>query len=596
MTYDYPIWYILLSLLISGVLSFLMYKKNIKTSWKYSFMAFLRFTTLLVLFISIGELLLISKVESKLKPKLIVAFDQSRSMIDNANSIDLNSIFYKLNSKEVSSNYDIENIGFGSSVFKIDTLSFDANRTNFKKLEDKLGLISTSDSRVIIVSDGNINKGGLYVFRNPKKYIVDVVGVGDTISKSSLNITKIHHNKNVVLKNTFPIEVFLETEDVSGNVKLEVSENEQIVFTDNISIQQSQFAKVASRYSFVMKAKKEGMHAYILKLTSQSDKSVFSEKSTSINVVKNKGRVLIKYSELSPDISLFKRNLVDRNYEVIVSNNDFGSKSINKYDFVVDFGNSLTNKLNVPKVSVLTHPQKLNKQNKEIDIGLSSKQVNYFGVNSNSKTINIEIDNLWKFNLKEAKLGNKKVDDFFDLLIKEIELLRYSDKFNVIYNDVYSTNENVILKLVNSTSSIKDVEAKAELFIGGKNQKFDFIGNDGSYSLNLGKLNESEYSVKIIINNKVIKVITFDVKEIDFESLNKGQNVDLLKNIATKQKSNYYNSSDIKMLLNDLEDESIVKSSYKTLKNNLLGQWWFLILIPLFLGLEWFLRKRNGLY
>lgn len=559
-------------------------------------MAFLRFTTLLVLFISIGELLLISKVESKLKPKLIVAFDQSRSMIDNANSIDLNSIFYKLNSKEVSSNYDIENIGFGSSVFKIDTLSFDANRTNFKKLEDKLGLISTSDSRVIIVSDGNINKGGLYVFRNPKKYIVDVVGVGDTISKSSLNITKIHHNKNVVLKNTFPIEVFLETEDVSGNVKLEVSENEQIVFTDNISIQQSQFAKVASRYSFVMKAKKEGMHAYILKLTSQSDKSVFSEKSTSINVVKNKGRVLIKYSELSPDISLFKRNLVDRNYEVIVSNNDFGSKSINKYDFVVDFGNSLTNKLNVPKVSVLTHPQKLNKQNKEIDIGLSSKQVNYFGVNSNSKTINIEIDNLWKFNLKEAKLGNKKVDDFFDLLIKEIELLRYSDKFNVIYNDVYSTNENVILKLVNSTSSIKDVEAKAELFIGGKNQKFDFIGNDGSYSLNLGKLNESEYSVKIIINNKVIKVITFDVKEIDFESLNKGQNVDLLKNIATKQKSNYYNSSDIKMLLNDLEDESIVKSSYKTLKNNLLGQWWFLILIPLFLGLEWFLRKRNGLY
>ncbi|MCK5906471.1 MAG: hypothetical protein KAG37_02720, partial [Flavobacteriales bacterium] len=72
MTYEYPVWYIFVSVIIAGLLSFLMYRKNIKTSWEYTLMAFFRFLSLLVILIAIGDVTMFSSFESNNKRKLIV--------------------------------------------------------------------------------------------------------------------------------------------------------------------------------------------------------------------------------------------------------------------------------------------------------------------------------------------------------------------------------------------------------------------------------------------------------------------------------------------------------------------------------------------
>ena len=180
--------------------------------------------------------MLTTQVESKVKPKLVLAFDQSFSMLLNADFDELESVFSEINNSKISTNYKIKNIGFGRSISELDTLIFRGSRTNFEELENSLNLLLTKNDRAILVSDGNINKGSFSVFNKNNGYRLDVIGVGDTIYNPSISISKINYNKKVVVDNSFPIEVFIESSNYSGEVQLEVSENGNILLTDKVLI------------------------------------------------------------------------------------------------------------------------------------------------------------------------------------------------------------------------------------------------------------------------------------------------------------------------------------------------------------------------
>jgi len=236
MTYDYPIWYLLLSFLISGLLSFLMYRKYIKTSWKFTFMAFLRFISLMLLMMALGSLMLKFVVKSKVNPKLVLAFDQSTSILQNASLGKLEALFENFNSSEIDIKYDILNIGFGDNIIQIDTLKFNEKRTDFESLQNKLNLLLSEKDRAVLISDGNVNRGNYSTFNTKQKYRLDVVGIGDTVINSSISITKINYNKRVVVGNRFEVEVFTETKDYLGNLQVEVSEKGKVIYSENITI------------------------------------------------------------------------------------------------------------------------------------------------------------------------------------------------------------------------------------------------------------------------------------------------------------------------------------------------------------------------
>jgi len=196
-------------------------------------MAFLRFSSLLIIFIALGNLLITTDVDSKVKPKFVVAFDQSSSMLQNASEVELKSVFDEINKSEFADRFIIKNIGFGKSVSVIDTLHFNESRTNFDDLENKLDLLLSEGDKVVLISDGNINSGRSNVFSNKKKYILDVIGVGDTVKNPSISISQINYNKKVVVGNSFPVELFVESSNFSGDINLEISEKNKIIYTDS---------------------------------------------------------------------------------------------------------------------------------------------------------------------------------------------------------------------------------------------------------------------------------------------------------------------------------------------------------------------------
>ena len=591
MTYDYPIWYIFISLLISGLLSFLMYRKNIKTSWKFSFMAFLRFTSLMLIMLALGSLMLTSVVRTKVKPKLVLAFDQSSSMLANADVKDLETVFSEFNSSEIKSKFNLLNIGFGKIVSEIDTLNFNQTRTSFEDIEGKLKNIITDNDIVVLVSDGNVNLGSTSIFSEKKDYRFDIIGIGDTVSSSEISIKRINYNKQVVVGNTFPVELFVETSSFSGDLKLKVIEGNRVIYSDLIRVLSNNINQKL-RHSFVLKSTTKGVHTYDVQL-SLAGTDLLKPKKISVDFVENKGLIFIKFTTLNPDISLFKRKLKDRNYKVVVSKQVPKKADLKKFDFAIDFDNSIKNNL-LPIITVTD--RKKTTRNSHSGMNENIKFLKLYSVSSDSNKIEIVADNLWKYNLEEAKNGENKLDKFFDLLVRDVELLRYTDKFNIVFKDIYTTSENVILKLINESSKIKSVNAKVEIEINEKKETFNFIGSKGEYELNLGKLDLGDYSSEIIVDGKKLKDISFEVKDINLESLGIGQNLKLLNEIISTQNGNLYSLKNYKVLIDELKQQSVDVFSSKSLKKNMVEEWWHLFLLPIILGTEWLLRKRNGLY
>ena len=326
------------------------------------------------------------------------------------------------------------------------------------------------------------------------------------------------------------------------------------------------------------------------------DNILFNEKFVTVDFVKNRGVVLIKYTNLNPDISLFKREFAERNYKVIVTRNTINKKEFQKFDFIIDFDNSFSSNYNFPIVSINSSYKKSNNNHKRLESGLDKKFLKSYSVDSKSKKIYLDANNLWQLNLNEARRGENKINLFFNSLLKEIELLKYSNKFNVIFKDVYSSSEDVIIKLVNESSQMNSVSAKMETEIEGKKYQVDFIEENGSYILNLGKQIPNNFSGKITVNGRRLKTIIFLVKNSDLELLGKSQNVELLKNIASSQEGRIYNLSNYNKLLDELASEVTAVMNVSKEKKNLIEQWWLLFLLPVILGMEWLLRKRNGLY
>jgi hypothetical protein len=553
-------------------------------------MAFLRFLSLMLVMLALGSLMLTSVVKTKVKPKLVLAFDQSSSMLANAEEEELKAVFYEINSSEVKSKFNVLNIGFGESILEIDSLNFNQSRTNFEGLDGKLKHILTANDRVVLVSDGNVNSGRLNVFSKKKDYRFDALGIGDTVSNSEKSIKRINYNKKVVVGNSFPIELFVETSNFSGELRINVFDKGKLLFKDKIRVLTSDEQQL--RHKFILKSSKKGVHVFDVQLSS-ADNSLIDSRKISVDFVEDKGLVLIKYTTLNPDISLFRRKLETRNYKVVVSKQSPKKAELKKFDFAIDFGASIRSKA-LPIIVVRSN--KLSANTNSLGIEVDSEFLKSYSVNSKSKRIEIIANNLWKLNLKEAKLGEDNLDDFFDLLVQDVELLRYADKFNVVFKDFYSTSENVILKLINESSQIKSVEAKVEMEIGGKKKTFDFIGVDGEYTLNLGNLNSGDYSSRLIIDGKKLQNISFEVKNIDLEDLGKGQNMKLLQEIVSNQGGKLYTLKNYKVLIDELREQTAEVFNSKSVKKNLVEQWWYLFLLPIILGAEWLLRKRNGLY
>jgi len=167
-----------------------------------------------------------------------------------------------------------------------------------------------------------------------------------------------------------------------------------------------------------------------------------------------------------------------------------------------------------------------------------------------------------------------------EYLLGEVKLkAQYFDK-----NYVIDANEIISCKLIHQ-------ETKESV-------EFDFLYKNNGYELDLKHLKHGVYSYRIVTKkNGLTKKGEFEILDFNIESQFINPNVTKLGQLATNSKTQLYYISKYKQLLEELKNNEKYKiTQQETVTQLPLVNWKYLLgILILVLGIEWFLRKYNGL-
>ena len=151
-------------------------------------------------------------------------------------------------------------------------------------------------------------------------------------------------------------------------------------------------------------------------------------------------------------------------------------------------------------------------------------------------------------------------------------------------NYVFDTRETLYITLTDTNSKVK--------------KTFPLILKNNNYQVNLSSLPPSEYSFTVKASKENLsKSGSFQILEYNVEQQFLNADVTKLQQLATNSRGSSYFIEKAEAVIDDLLNDNRFVPIQKSSKNIIpLIDWKFLLaLIALSLGLEWFLRKYNGL-
>ncbi|HEY1040073.1 MAG TPA: hypothetical protein VGF30_11740 [Bacteroidia bacterium] len=230
-----------------------------------------------------------------------------------------------------------------------------------------------------------------------------------------------------------------------------------------------------------------------------------------------------------------------------------------------------------------------------------------FNTNGEQKSGVFLGDGLWRWKLRDFA-DHENHNMFNELISKIIQYLSVkADKsfFRVKTKKIVNENEEVELEAEvynNSYELITDPEVT--IVITNENDKkfnYTFSKTGLGYRLNIGILPPGEYSYKATTNNGTKAQEQkgfFTVKEIVAEKINAVADHHLLNQLSIKSNGKLFYANQLNQLKDLLQNNENIKTitySHKDVKDLIDMKIIFFLLLAL-LSLEWFVRKRNGLY
>ena len=346
LVFEYPTWFILLCIALGAGYAWLLYHKDrlleSVAPWLIYTMAAFRFLVVTIIAILLLSPLLKTNFREVEKPIVVLAQDNSESVIINKDSAfyqhEYLDAYHKLQS-ELADKYDLTSFTFSDDAKISNQIDFSGKQTDISAMFDELDNLYNNRNvgAVIIASDGLYNKGKNPLYRAAKlKFPVYTIALGDTSVRKDIILTKINHNRYAYLGNTFPLEVVVDAHQCKDKkTKLTVSDNDGVQFEKEINITGNQFNTAVP---VLLEAKKVGLQKYHVQLS-----SIEGEISTSnnqadvfIEVLDGRQKVLILADAPHPDIGALKRAIeVNDNYEVEVKLIDDWDKQLSAYNLVI---------------------------------------------------------------------------------------------------------------------------------------------------------------------------------------------------------------------------------------------------------------------
>ena len=298
--------YIILAGIIALFLALFQYftkKRSMsKLNMLFSFLRFVTFFSVLLLLVNpkFNQVTLTTE-----KPNLIIAVDNSNSIVHLNQNEKVKSLVASLSNNEALKNK------FGEHFKNSDSLTFLEKQTNINEAFNQLSQIyKQSNSPTLLISDGNQTYGNDYEFAFSKyKQAIYPIILGDTTSYTDLRIEQLNVNKYAYLKNRFPIEAILVySGNASATSKLQVTQGNRTVYSETVSFNKTKNSRVVN---FTLPASTTGVSSYKATLTPMDTEKnkINNSKNFAVEVIDQKTKIAIVSDFIHPDLGTLKKSI-----------------------------------------------------------------------------------------------------------------------------------------------------------------------------------------------------------------------------------------------------------------------------------------------
>ncbi|MDR6301018.1 VWA domain-containing protein [Mesonia maritima] len=306
--------FICIAAILALGLSFVQYfkKQRDKRVKHWAFFSVLRFITyfsVLLLFINPEFSQTSFSVE---KPTLVLAVDNSTSMIDLAEKNSIEQFVSAISeNEEIQESFTVERYTFGQRISTNDSLSFMEKQSDLNEAFSTFQkLYLQKNAPTVFISDGNQTYGQDYLY-SAKQYQQNIlpVVVGDTTTYSDLKLAQVNVNRFAFLNNKFPVEIFVNYEgEASIDKKLKIEQNNRVVFSQNLNFSKE---NASQQITALLTASSVGVKTYSIEIESlTSEKNTANNtKKFAVEIIDEKTNVLILSSILHPDLGMFKKSI-----------------------------------------------------------------------------------------------------------------------------------------------------------------------------------------------------------------------------------------------------------------------------------------------
>ena len=500
-----PFWLILTVLSAIGLTFFLYFKdKSFKEleRWKIILMSILRFSFCFLIFsLLLKPVLKISSIINQ-KPIVIIAQDNSKSILLNKDSIFYKTDYHKNieNFKsDLQKDYDVKFFNFSDNFYEDSTTNFSGKQTNISMVFDNIAsrFAGMNVGAVVLASDGIYNTGVNPVYSVNTNYPIYSIALGDTIPQKDLIIRDLVHNNIALLGNTFPLKVVVAAEKITEKEsELIITQNGNTIYSSKIELPENSTSKTID---IELKADKIGLQHYTVILRPLTGE-ISTENNLSsfvIKIIDNRKKILLLANAPHPDLGAIT--------SALKNNPDF--------EFSVEYINAFKSNITQYNLIIIHQlPSKINNANKIISDIINAKIPIFFIIGNSSditqlNNLNIGV-NINKLSNSFDKAQPTLNTEFsaFNLDIED-DFFKNLAPFNVFFGDYKFTSEPKILmyQKINGITTQKPLIA----FTDNQDVKFGFMLGDGFWRWRIDDFkNNSEHNSFNTLINRIVQFLS----------------------------------------------------------------------------------------
>lgn len=347
-----PAWLIIICLLTAGGYAIGLYFRDIKNEFPVYLkliLGIVRFVSIFLISFMLLSPFIRSISKEKEKPLIILAVDDSQSILLNADSANYKDAFL-LDADRLSARLseigDVRQYLFGDKLIQLKqgedfsgSVNYDQETTDISGLIAELGnlYVNRNVGALIVASDGIYNTGANPVYQAKEwPYPIYTIALGDTSVRKDLIIAKVNYNRMVYLNNKFSVEIVVRANAANGRQsRLRIYHENNPVESQDFIIDKEDFTQ---SFQIILDAKKSGLQKYVIVLDPVAGElsQANNRKEIFVEVLDARNRVLIISGSPHPDISALKQAITSNmNYEVEESLIGDFTGNLEKYSLVI---------------------------------------------------------------------------------------------------------------------------------------------------------------------------------------------------------------------------------------------------------------------